>query len=66
MAKLTLTLPMLFLLTWTASTARADFPPEWDRQQATEYGWIYDDFASGVTAAQETGKPMLVVLRCPP
>ena len=46
--------------------AHADFPPEWDRRQSQEHGWIYDDFETGVARSKETGKPMLVVLRCPP
>lgn len=53
------------LLCWV-SVASADSPPQWDRQQAKEHGWIYDDFEAGVAQSQETGKPMFVVLRCPP
>ena len=49
-----------------AMTASADFPPEWDRKQSEEHGWIYDDFDAGVAKANESGKPLLVVLRCPP
>lgn len=56
----------LTLLTAFAVNVTADSPPQWDREQARQYGWIYDDFDVGVEKAKETGKPMLVVLRCPP
>lgn len=29
-------------------------------------GWIYDDLGAGYARARETGKPLLVVLRCVP
>jgi len=54
------------LLVGWGGAASADFPPEWDRRQAQQNGWIYDDFDSGVAKAKEGGKPMMVVLRCPP
>lgn len=56
----------LFVLFGWVATGKADSPPQWDRQQAQEHGWIYDDFDAGVAKSKETGKPMLVVLRCPP
>lgn len=28
--------------------------------------WIYDDFAAGLAKAKESGKPLLVLLRCVP
>ena len=28
--------------------------------------WIYDDWSLGLAQAKETGKPLLVVLRCVP
>jgi hypothetical protein len=28
--------------------------------------WHYDDLAGGLAEARRTGKPLLVVLRCPP
>ena len=37
-----------------------------DRKVAVENGWIYDDLKAGYAEAKETGKPMLVVVRCPP
>ena len=64
--KLTLTETVSLVLVSCIGTVNADFPPEWDRRQAQQNGWIYDDFDSGVAKAKETGKPMLVVLRCPP
>lgn len=56
---------LLGVLCWITST-NADAPPRWDREEAQKYGWIYDDFEAGVDKAVQTGKPMLVVLRCPP
>lgn len=44
----------------------ADSPPAWDRQAALQHGWIYDDFNAGIAQGKETGKPLMVVLRCPP
>lgn len=41
-------------------------PPEWDRRTAEQNGWIYDDFKAGLAEAEATGKPLFVVLRCPP
>lgn len=38
----------------------------YDRTTAVANGWIYDDFDAGVAKAKETGKPMMVVIRCPP
>lgn len=38
-----------------------------DRKERARDGyWIYDDLEAGFTRARETGKPMLVVLRCIP
>ncbi|QDU76709.1 hypothetical protein Pan97_37640 [Bremerella volcania] len=38
-----------------------------DRQKVLSDGyWIYNGFEEGIKQAQETGKPMLVVLRCIP
>ena len=37
-----------------------------DRKVAVENGWIYDDLKAAYAKARETGKPMLVVVRCPP
>jgi hypothetical protein len=38
-----------------------------DRQRAESQGiWIYNDLDRGFATARETGKPMLVVLRCVP
>jgi len=48
------------------SATLRDFPPEWDRKAALENGWIYDDLPAGLAKAKETGKPLMVVLRCPP
>ena len=38
-----------------------------DREKVEKTGyWIYNDLAKGFTEAKQTGKPMLVVLRCLP
>lgn len=38
-----------------------------DRTDVMSTGkWIYNDFAKGVAEAKQTGKPLLVVLRCVP
>ncbi|MCA8960318.1 MAG: hypothetical protein KDC38_07385 [Planctomycetes bacterium] len=46
--------------------ALRDFPPAWDREAAVENGWIYDDWDAGLAQAKESGRPLMVVLRCPP
>ncbi len=38
-----------------------------DREKVEKVGyWIYNDLAKGFTVANQTGKPMLVILRCLP
>ncbi|MHC4469816.1 MAG: hypothetical protein ACYTDY_05510 [Planctomycetota bacterium] len=37
-----------------------------DREVAEENGWIYNSLAKGIAEAEKTGKPLLVVIRCPP
>lgn len=37
-----------------------------DRQFAEHYGWIYNDLSAGIAEAQRTGRPVMVVIRCPP
>ena len=36
-----------------------------DRRIAETHHWIYDDLDKGVNAARTTGKPLMVVIRCP-
>jgi hypothetical protein len=36
-----------------------------DRKLAAAGGWIYNDLTKGFTLAKTSGKPLLVVLRCP-
>lgn len=51
----------------TVSSVQADGRASpYDRVTAEANGWIYDDFEAGISKAKETGKPLLVVLRCPP
>lgn len=59
-------LTLIGILSVSSPTVFADFPPEWDRRESIENGWIYDDFDSAVKKAKETDKPLFVVLRCPP
>lgn len=54
------------LATISLSLALQASPPEWDRRNAERHGWIYDDFNAGLAKAEATGKPLFVVLRCPP
>ncbi len=37
-----------------------------DRKVAEANGWIYDDLSRGIDVARQSGKPLLVALRCPP
>ena len=38
-----------------------------DREKVEKVGyWIYNDLAKGFTVANQSGKPMLVILRCLP
>ncbi|MDP6445414.1 MAG: hypothetical protein QGG36_27185 [Pirellulaceae bacterium] len=62
--------PLLLLTTLLTllplQRATADGPSPADRRLAAANGWIYDDFAKGLATAKQTGKPLMVVLRCPP
>ena len=33
---------------------------------ANDVNWYYDDLAAGISAAEKSGKPLMVVLRCIP
>ena len=37
-----------------------------DRTVAEAHDWIYRDLALGVSEAKQTGKPLMVVVRCVP
>ena len=37
-----------------------------DRMLAEKHGWIYNNLAKGYATAKATGKPLMVVIRCPP
>ena len=37
-----------------------------DRRQAEENNWVYDNLPKGFAEAKRTGKPLFVVIRCPP
>ena len=49
-------------------SALADDGPDQlqDRRQAEENNWIYNSLPKGFAEAKRTGKPLLVVIRCPP
>lgn len=52
-----------------AATAEAQHHHELDpndRKVAEANGWIYNDLDVGLRVASELGKPLLVVIRCPP
>lgn len=53
---------------WTATSAQTrDQQVRNDRDQIVkDLTWYYDDLDKGIAAAQRTGKPMMVVLRCIP
>lgn len=38
---------------------------EEDRRIAERHNWIYDDLDRGMNLAWKTGKPLMVVIRCP-
>jgi hypothetical protein len=52
-------------LTCLVAAAQEDDLAE-DRKVAEANGWIYDDLSQGIDAARQSGKPLLVALRCPP
>lgn len=37
-----------------------------DRKQAEDNNWVYNNLAKGFAEAKRTGKPLFVVIRCPP
>lgn len=66
-------LPLLLLATLFCSTGHAqqkktrDQKVREDREKVTTAGfWIYNDLETGFRTARQTGKPLLVVLRCIP
>ncbi|MFN9160543.1 MAG: peptidase, partial [Planctomyces sp.] len=66
-------LPLLLLATLLCSPIHAqqkktrDQKVREDREKVTTDGfWIYNDLETGFRTARQTGKPLLVVLRCIP
>jgi len=49
-------------------SALADDGPDQpqDRRQAEVNHWLYNDLPKGFAEAKRTGKPLFVVIRCPP
>ena len=37
-----------------------------DRKLAEGHGWIYNDLPAATVEAKKAGKPLFVVIRCPP
>ena len=37
-----------------------------DREFSEHFGWIYNNLTGGISEAQRAGKPLMVVIRCPP
>ena len=59
-------LPLLLLACAPAAQDRATRVRN-DRQQVVAHGqWIYDDLERGLAEARQSGKPLVVVLRCIP
>ena len=44
----------------------ADTPNSVGARLAAANGWIYGDLGAGMAEAKQTGRPLMVVLRCPP
>jgi serine protease Do len=60
---------LCLLLAWTGSaeSQTREEKVRNDRQRVTAEGfWIYNDLETGMARAKDTGKPLLVVLRCIP
>ena len=61
---------MTFLTVACCATGIASGQPvqvDWDdRMLAEKHGWIYNNLAQGYATAKATGKPLMVVIRCPP
>lgn len=51
---------------FTNSVAAQDSTDPADKLFAVSRGWIYDDFDGAVKLAKNSGKPVMVVIRCPP
>jgi hypothetical protein len=54
--------------TLSRCSALADGEPDQpqDRRQAEENNWVYNSVSKGFAEAKRTGKPMFLVIRCPP
>ena len=61
MTRLVLVMGSIFFCTIAVAHGHED-----DRKIAEKNGWVYDDLQKGITEAQRTGKPLMVVIRCPP
>ena len=59
---------LLALFTFFTLSGPAQQLPESasDREFSEHFGWIYNDLSSGISEAQRAGKPLMIVLRCPP
>ena len=66
MTRIALMLVFLPALAFAASESR-DSKVINDRKDVLSVGrWVYNDFPKGIAEAKQTGKPLLVVLRCVP
>ena len=66
MTRIVLLLAVLPALAFAASESR-DSKVRNDRTDVLSAGrWIYNDFPKGLAEARQTGKPLLIVLRCVP
>ena len=57
---------LLFCLALSVAHAQRPHDLDEDRRLAESNRWIYDDFEMALSTAKRLGKPILVVIRCPP
>ncbi len=58
-------LALLLIALASLGATKQELKIQEDRELAEDHGWIYNDMAKGFAQATKTGKPLLVVLRCP-
>ncbi len=66
MNRLSFTVGLLLCLTFSVALAQRRGDLDEDRKLAESNEWIYNDFDKALAEAKKSGKPILVVIRCPP